>query len=179
VFHWFEMCDAVQAEIYEIDGVPVSNFLLPLYFTGTRDVDEVGARNDFLGRSHGGSTLRSFGINPGGYIGFFDPETEQHETFSIRADAVAAMRLEAKARAKQARRSVRYRNFAAREQLRQMASAAAAGAKRRAATGTAVARARAATGTVVAHARAKRDFAALAVPAARPARAGVTRRKKK
>src|SRR5262249_22215314 len=26
VFHWFEMCDAVQAEVYEIDGVMVSNF---------------------------------------------------------------------------------------------------------------------------------------------------------
>lgn len=29
VFHWYEMCDAVQAESYEIDGVAVSNFLLP------------------------------------------------------------------------------------------------------------------------------------------------------
>ncbi|MBI3781042.1 MAG: hypothetical protein HY278_08315, partial [candidate division NC10 bacterium] len=34
VFHWYEMCDAVQAETYRIDGVEVSNFLLPLYFTG-------------------------------------------------------------------------------------------------------------------------------------------------
>jgi hypothetical protein len=25
VFHWYEMCDAVQAERYEINGVPVSN----------------------------------------------------------------------------------------------------------------------------------------------------------
>lgn len=29
VFHWYEMCDAVQAESYEIDGVEVSNFVLP------------------------------------------------------------------------------------------------------------------------------------------------------
>src|SRR5205809_2443566 len=42
VFFWFEMCDAVQAEIYEIEGIKVSNFLLPLYFTGTRDTDEPG-----------------------------------------------------------------------------------------------------------------------------------------
>ena len=48
VFHWFEMCDAVQAETYQIDQVVVSNFVLPLYFTGTREIDEVGARNDFL-----------------------------------------------------------------------------------------------------------------------------------
>src|SRR5215471_1139713 len=34
VFHWYEMCDAVQDESYEIDGVQVSNFVLPLYFTG-------------------------------------------------------------------------------------------------------------------------------------------------
>ncbi|MGH7182247.1 MAG: hypothetical protein ACREJN_09760 [Nitrospiraceae bacterium] len=63
VFHWYEMCDAVQTETYEIDGVAVSNFVLPLYFTGG---DEVGGRNDFLGRSYKGKTLRSFGVNPGG-----------------------------------------------------------------------------------------------------------------
>jgi hypothetical protein len=118
VFHWFEMCDAVQAETYEIDGVAVSNFLLPLYFTGTRDTDEVGARNDYLGRSYGAQTLQSFGINPGGYVGFFDPELNDHDTFSIRGDAVAQMRLSAKSRAKETRRSVRYRKFEEREKLR-------------------------------------------------------------
>src|SRR5262245_55463103 len=46
VFHWFEMCDAVQDEKYEIDGVWVSNFVLPLYFTSSH---ERGGRNDFLG----------------------------------------------------------------------------------------------------------------------------------
>lgn len=111
VFHWFEMCDAVQTESYEIDGVRVSNFVLPLYFTGTRDVDEVGARNDFLGRNTNGRTLTSFGINPGGYIGFFDPELGDHDTFAIAGDTVAGQRLEIKAKAKEARRSVRYRNF--------------------------------------------------------------------
>src|SRR6185503_18820560 len=33
VFHWYEMCDAVQNETYKVDSVSVSNFLLPLYFT--------------------------------------------------------------------------------------------------------------------------------------------------
>lgn len=61
VFHWYEMCDAVQAEIYQIDDVEVSNFVLPLYFTGS---EEVGGRNDFLGRAHTGRTLRSFSVNP-------------------------------------------------------------------------------------------------------------------
>ena len=77
VFHWYEMCDAVQAETYEIDGVTVSNFVLPLYFTNG---EETGGRNDFLGTvNDGGTTLRSFGINPGGYVGFYDPESGQHE----------------------------------------------------------------------------------------------------
>jgi hypothetical protein len=109
VFHWYEMCDAVQAESYEIDGVLVSNFVLPLYFTGTRDFDEIGTRNDFLGRSHDGETLRSFGINPGGYIGFFDPKTGQHET--VVDDALAAARLAAKSKMEQTRRSIRYRQY--------------------------------------------------------------------
>jgi hypothetical protein len=108
VFHWYEMCDAVQAEIYDIDGIEVSNFVLPLYFTGG---DEKGGRNDFLGRPHGGKTLTSFGINPGGYIGFFDPRKNEHVTFSARDDAVAAHRLALKGKAKAARRSVRYRRF--------------------------------------------------------------------
>lgn len=122
VFHWYEMCDAVQAETYTIDGVAVSNFLLPLYFTGTRDTDEIGARNDFLGRSHGGNTLKSFGINPGGYIGFFDPQLGDHATYSIQGDRVAAMRLNLKSRAKEARRAVRYRSAEAREKIRHLAS---------------------------------------------------------
>jgi hypothetical protein len=77
VFHWYEMCDAVQAETYAIDGIEVSNFVLPLYFTGG---DELGGRNDFLGRAHDGRTLNSFGVNPGGYVGFFNPATNSHQT---------------------------------------------------------------------------------------------------
>jgi hypothetical protein len=125
VFHWYEMCDAVQAEMYGIDGVLVSNFVLPLYFTGTRDVDEIGARNDFLGREHGGQTLRSFGINPGGYVGFFDPQTGHHDTFALKGDPIARMRLAAKSRAKEARRAIRYRNFAQRQAVRHIAPRAA------------------------------------------------------
>ena len=108
VFHWYEMCDAVQAETYEIDGVTVSNFVLPLYFTGG---DEAGGRNDFLGRAYNGKTLRSFGVNPGGYIGFFDPVKGDHDTFSAKGDGVAARRLELKSRAKGARRGIRYQRY--------------------------------------------------------------------
>jgi len=70
VYHWFEMCDAVQDESYPIDGIKVSNFVLPLYFTSS---DERGGRNDFLGTIHRGQTLESFRANPGGYINYFDP----------------------------------------------------------------------------------------------------------
>lgn len=91
VFHWYEMCDAVQSESYFIDGVEVSNFVLPLYFTGTRDTDEIGARNDFLGRENNGRSLTSFGVKPGGYVGFFDPQTGKMDTFE--ADLEARKRL--------------------------------------------------------------------------------------
>ena len=105
VFHWYEACDAVQAETYKIDEVEVSNFVLPLYFTAS---DETGGRNDFLGRPHDGQTLKSFGINPGGYVGFYDPKKRDHETFSMKGDLVAARRLKFKQLAKEARRAVRH-----------------------------------------------------------------------
>jgi hypothetical protein len=123
VFHWFEMCDAVQAESYEVDGVEVSNFLLPLYFTGSREADEVGARNDFLGRAHDGRTLVSFGINPGGYVGFFDPETGKQDSYSLRGDRLALRRFQGKLKAKEARRAVRYRSAEIRERLQRRAAA--------------------------------------------------------
>jgi len=78
VFHWFEMCDAVQGETYKVDGIDVSNFVLPMYFT---EGEQEPGRNDFLGMAHGGRTLRSFGVNPGGYIGFFDPKLGDHTTW--------------------------------------------------------------------------------------------------
>jgi hypothetical protein len=123
VFHWYEMCDAVQAETYEIDGVAVSNFVLPLYFTGG---DESGGRNDFLGSAHAGKTLRSFGINPGGYVGFYDPELEDMDT--VDADPKAARRREIKSRGKGARRGIRYGRFHATKSALKRAAAARHGA---------------------------------------------------
>ena len=106
VFHWYEMCDAVQNESYKIDGVAVSNFVLPLYFT---QFAEVGGRNDFLGRLTKGKALQSFSINPGGYIGFYNPKTREHDTFSLKGDRRARERQEIKSRAQLTRRSVRYK----------------------------------------------------------------------
>ncbi|NOJ26733.1 MAG: hypothetical protein DA330_01815 [Nitrososphaera sp.] len=108
VFHWYEACDAVQSESYDIDGIAVSNFLLPLYFTGG---DEFQGRNDFLGSTHDGKTLTSFGVNPGGYIGFFNPALAKHETFFRKNDEKAKKRFEIKSGLGAARRSIRYKKL--------------------------------------------------------------------
>jgi hypothetical protein len=107
VFHWYEMCDAVQDDSYKVDGIPVSNFVLPLYFT--REAEK-GGRNDFLGKlDEHGRPLESFGINKGGYIGFYNPHTRKHETFATAGDARAKKRLDAKAMGSITRRSMRYK----------------------------------------------------------------------
>ena len=74
------MCDAVQDEHYLVDGLKVSNFVLPPYLTSSR---ERGGRNDFLGTTVNGKTLRSFGVNPGGYINFFDPVKKKNDDFEM------------------------------------------------------------------------------------------------
>lgn len=109
VYYWYEMCDAVQAETYPMDGIAVSNFVLPLYFTTD---SEIGARNDFLGRRYNGQTLKSFGVNPGGYVGFFNPAKNKDETFAQFGDVLAKNRLQMKKQLKLARRAARYRNLA-------------------------------------------------------------------
>lgn len=108
VFYYYEMCDAVQDEDYEIDGIKVSNFVLPLYFTSSA---EKGGRNDFLSRKYDafgklapdGKTLKSFGINPGGYLGFYDPETQCPCIHAMDGDPEARKRLMYKLQTKTAR----------------------------------------------------------------------------
>ena len=95
VFHTFEVCDPVQAETYEIDGVPVSNFVLPGWFTRG---DAAGTRNDFLGRPVPGELLPSFTMAPGGYLCYWDPRRENdhwHAVFDD-GDAEAERRLAAR-----------------------------------------------------------------------------------
>jgi len=104
VFHWFEMCDAVQDDTYKVDGIEVANFVLPLYFTPDGGA---GGRNDFLGVEHDGKKLTPFGVNPGGYIGFYDPKTGKHRTFSRTSDKVAAKRLKLKTAAGSGRGNLR------------------------------------------------------------------------
>jgi len=54
-----EDADPVEDDVYSIDGVPVSNFVLPAWFTAA------GTRYDFLGKLHAPLTL-----TPGGYISY-------------------------------------------------------------------------------------------------------------
>jgi len=94
VFHWFEVCDAVQSEHYQIDGIAVSNFVLPNYFTVN---DEPGTRNDFLGRKDdNGKSLPSFGVKPGGYVGFYDPTTKKASQWARAEDSAALKRMAVK-----------------------------------------------------------------------------------
>jgi len=110
VFHWFEMCDAVQTETYCVDGIRVSNFVLPLYFTSS---EERGGRNDFFGTT-GGQSLRSFGVNPGGYIGFYDPRRRTNVTYFAKDDEIAAQRARIKRRLRTGRGSLRRRRTSGR-----------------------------------------------------------------
>lgn len=100
VLHLFEMCDAVQAESYTIDGVAVSNFVLPSYFSLG---EQAGRRNDFLGTVHQGQTLQSFGMNPGAYVNIFDPTTRKWSQPEFEDDAQARQRKKYKAQVKAGR----------------------------------------------------------------------------
>lgn len=90
VLYWYELGGAVQDESYLVQGVEVSNFLLPAYFFPGADGE---ARCDYLGRVHSGRTLAPFGVNPGGYVGFLDPLTGKAEVYSARGDRKAAERV--------------------------------------------------------------------------------------
>ena len=107
VFHWFEMCDAVQAQWYEIDGVPVSDFVLPLYFTRS---PELGARTNFLGVIDKKTpALKSFNVAPGGYVGFFNPATNGNDTYDAPKDLLARKRKKIKSEFRIGRRVQRMR----------------------------------------------------------------------
>jgi hypothetical protein len=89
VYYWYEVCDAVETETYQIDGIQVSNFVLPLYFTSH---EEPGSRNDFLHRL---PPLKSFGVRPGGYTGFSNPLTGVNDAFALNRRGLASARIKA------------------------------------------------------------------------------------
>jgi Domain of unknown function (DUF4062) len=101
VFHCQDICDAVQAETYHIDQVEVSNFVLPSYYSWRAESE---GQHDFLKRIYNGKGLRPFGVNPGGYIRFFNPGTGEYETFCLKGDSVARARLKLQAKVYSPRR---------------------------------------------------------------------------
>jgi hypothetical protein len=102
VLFWYELCDAVQDESYEIRGVKVTNFVLPLYFTLG---EQRGGQNDYLGR-RSKYRLESFGVNPGGYVGYTYPANWHGEIYE--PDARSKQRAAIKKKARSGRRSQRY-----------------------------------------------------------------------
>ena len=105
-FYWYEVCDPVQEDTYRVLGVDVSNFVLPSYFSAQ---PTPGARHDFLGRLHKGKRLAAFGVNPGGYVGYYDPKT--HRERSITADQRAEQRVKIKEKMGKAHRHHRYKEI--------------------------------------------------------------------
>lgn len=95
VFHWFEACDAVQASSYEVkiksgELIEVSDFLRPLYFT----VEHEGrgkTPNNFLNSP----SLQSFGVMPGGYVGYYDPD-KGDKTFFANTESERRYRIKQK-----------------------------------------------------------------------------------
>jgi hypothetical protein len=67
-FWAYEVCDAVEATTYLIDGIPVSNFCLPPYFEPVPHL--TGLKLDWMGLCK--SPLE---ILPGGYGQWFDAKS--------------------------------------------------------------------------------------------------------
>lgn len=85
VLHTYEVCDAVERFSYEIDGVLVSDFVTPWYFSIP---EGLGTRNDFLGLD-----VPSFGLLGGCHIAYFDLDAGSFKTFNAREDGRASGRM--------------------------------------------------------------------------------------
>jgi hypothetical protein len=66
----YEVCDPVQSDSYDIDGIAVSNFVTPLYFARLPSPNTV--RTNYLKQE-----LDRFGVRPGGYFSYFDLATRR------------------------------------------------------------------------------------------------------
>jgi hypothetical protein len=67
-----ESCDAVEQDSYTIDGVPLSNFVYPAWYSGIVDPSlssQYNGRYDFMGKLSAPLT-----VDAGGYAQFFDPQ---------------------------------------------------------------------------------------------------------
>lgn len=106
VLFWVEVADPVQADTYEIGSVKVSNFVMPWYFTRHA---EPSWKNDHLGTS-----LKSLGLRPGGYLGFYDPLAGEDVTYFPATDPKAKARFDARQGIPAMRRGALYKSTRAR-----------------------------------------------------------------
>lgn len=74
VHYLLEVCDPPEATSYEIQGVPVSDFILPAYYRSTRS----GLTPKL---SFAGTITEPREVAPGGYISFVDGHGEWHQRF--------------------------------------------------------------------------------------------------
>jgi hypothetical protein len=70
VLRSYEVCDPVQADSYDIDGIAVSNFVTPLYFARLPSPNTT--RTNYLNLG-----LDRFGVRKGGYFSYFDLATKK------------------------------------------------------------------------------------------------------
>ena len=69
----YEVCDPVQGDQYTIDGIAVSDFVTPTYFTSATG----GDKTDYLATG-----LAQFGVRPNGYFSYMDPATSNWQQVS-------------------------------------------------------------------------------------------------
>jgi len=96
VFMAKEVADAVEQDTYEINGVPLSNFCLPLWYGGPAS----GAKYDYLGLCKA-----PFEIRPGGYAQSWSDDQGWTQTFAQKAPR--AYRAQARPFSRHARRQAR------------------------------------------------------------------------
>jgi hypothetical protein len=76
LFHSYEVCDAVERFSYKIEGIEVSNFVTPNYFSVG---DAPGTQNDFLGLG-----VTSFGLLEGCHLGVINPNNFTFEQITAK-----------------------------------------------------------------------------------------------
>ena len=99
VFWWYEDCDPVQSDTYEVNTVAVSDFVLPVWF-----IPGYQGKTDFLGKIN-----EAFQVNTGGYAGYYDPRTGRNN--QVFGDAAAEKRNALKDILGIARRAAKYERF--------------------------------------------------------------------
>jgi hypothetical protein len=95
----YEVCDPVQGDIYTIDDVEVSNFVLPLYFAEEAHPTQKQT-------NHMAFALDRFGLRPQGYYSYLDLELGKYvDVFGEKVDGARVSQI--KSRLQTARRQAR------------------------------------------------------------------------